>query len=48
MNFIAVQSDSSSEKNLNGKWFGAIAPEKIQPQDLHAAQLAYRLGKTPR
>lgn len=44
MNFIAVQSDSSSEKNLNGKWFEAIAPEKIQPQDLHAAQLARRLA----
>jgi len=45
MNLVAVQSGKPSEKNPNGKWFEVIAPEKIEPQDIHAAQLARRLKK---
>ena len=43
MNLVAVQSSKPSEKNPDGKWFETIAPEKIEPQDIHAAQLARRL-----
>lgn len=46
MSFVAVQTDSSSEKNFKGRWFEAIPPEKMEPQDLHAAQLARRLANS--
>ncbi|HSY20232.1 MAG TPA: glycosyl hydrolase family 28-related protein [Candidatus Acidoferrales bacterium] len=45
MNLVAVQTDQPSVKKMDGKWFEAIAPGEIFPQDLHAAQLARRLGK---
>jgi hypothetical protein len=45
MNVIAIQSNHASEKDPNGRWFEAISPEKIQPQDIHAAQLAVRLNQ---
>ncbi len=44
MNFVALQTDLPSEKNLAGRWFEAIAPGDIFPQDIHAAQLARRLN----
>jgi Pectate lyase superfamily protein len=44
MNFIALQTDQPSEKNPNGRWFEAIPPNEIVPQNLHAAQLAKRLS----
>jgi hypothetical protein len=48
MNFVAVQSRDTSEKVPAGFWFEAIAPQRIEPQDIHAAQLARRLsGKSP-
>jgi hypothetical protein len=43
INLVAVQTQQLSEKNPNGRWFEAIAPDKIVPQDIHAAQLARRL-----
>ena len=43
MNFVAVQTSKPSEKNATGRWFEAIAPNKIEPQDIHAAQLSRRL-----
>jgi len=48
INLIAVETRQPSEKNLNGKWFEAIPPSKISPQDIHAAQLARRLKATAR
>ena len=45
INVIAVETRQTSEKNLNGKWFEAIPPSKISPQDIHAAQLARRLQR---
>lgn len=48
MNFVAVASTGRSETNLDGRWFEAIAPDKIEPQDLHAAQLARRLANSKR
>ena len=43
INLVAVETRQPSETNLNGKWFEAIAPAQIIPQDIHAAQLARRL-----
>ena len=43
INLIAVETKQPSEKNLNGRWFEAIMPDKIVPQDIHAAQLERRL-----
>jgi Pectate lyase superfamily protein len=43
MNFVALQTDQPSEKNATNRWFEAISPDKIIPQDIHAAQLARRL-----
>jgi Pectate lyase superfamily protein len=43
MNFVALQTDLPSEKDLLGRWFEAIPPGEIVPQDIHAAQLAKRL-----
>lgn len=45
MNLVAVQTNEPSELDENGRWFEAIVPERLQPQDLHAAQLARRLGR---
>jgi len=44
LNFVALQTELPSEKNLTGRWFEAIPPGEIVPQDIHAAQLARRLG----
>src|ERR1019366_5471026 len=43
MNFVALQTDLPSEKNLSGRWFESIPPDQIMPKDIHAAQLARRL-----
>ena len=43
INLISVETRQPSEKNVNGRWFEAIATDRIVPQDLHAAQLARRL-----
>ena len=44
MNFVALQTGLPSEKNLSGRWFEAIPPDEIFPKDIHAAQLARRVG----
>lgn len=48
INLIAVETRQPAEKNLNGKWFEAIPPQQIVPQDIHAAQLARRLQPSKR
>ena len=45
INLIAVATTQRSERNLNGRWFEAIGPERVVPQDIHAAQLARRVGR---
>ena len=45
MNLVGVRTGATSIKEPDGKWFEAIRPEKLQPADLHAAQLARRLRK---
>jgi hypothetical protein len=44
MNLVAVQTDQPSEKNPMGRWFEAIDPPKLEPQNLHEAQLVRRLA----
>ncbi|PWT92910.1 MAG: hypothetical protein C5B55_05460 [Blastocatellia bacterium] len=46
INLIAVETNQSSEKNVNGRWFEAIAPGRITPKDIHAAQLMRRLKRS--
>jgi len=44
LNMVAIQSNSSSTKNVSGIWFEAIEPHEIMPQNLHSSQLARRLN----
>jgi hypothetical protein len=44
MNLVGLRTDGPSVKQPDGKWFEAIPPEALSPQDLHAAQLARRLA----
>ena len=39
-----LETARPSETTPDGKWFEAINPAEIQPQDLHTAQLRRRLG----
>jgi hypothetical protein len=45
MNFIGLTTDEPTHTDPTGRWFEAIPPEKLHPQDLHAAQLARRLAR---
>lgn len=47
MNIVGVKTDAGSMTDRNGKWFEAITPDELHPADLHAAQLARRLGRNP-
>jgi hypothetical protein len=47
INIVGIYTQQVSDQNAKGRWFEAISPEKITPQDLHAAQLARRLKATP-
>lgn len=42
MNLVAVKTDQPSQKDPKGKWFEAIDPIKIIPQNIHKAQLNAR------
>jgi len=44
MNLVALETTAVSETALDGKWFEAIKPAEIQPQNLHEAQLRRRLA----
>jgi hypothetical protein len=43
MNFVAVQPGQRSVTDSNGKWFEAIQPGRLRPQNLYEAQLQHRL-----
>jgi hypothetical protein len=45
MNVIGLGTTNASQTDLTGKWFEAIPPESIIPQDIHQAQVAKRLGR---
>lgn len=42
MNFVGLKTDAPSLLEPDGKWFEAIAPAALHPQDLHEAQRARR------
>ena len=44
MNLIALETVAPSEMSAEGKWFEAIKPAEIQPQDLREAQLRRRVS----
>lgn len=45
MNLVGLQTGHPSVCEPGGKWIEVIDPQKLQPADLHAAQLKRRLGK---
>lgn len=47
INIVGVKTNTASVKDETGRWLEAIPPEELQPRDLHAAQLARRLGRNP-
>lgn len=50
LNWIALNSRerrSGNPEKWSGRWVETMRPGRIEPADLHAAQLAYRLGKAP-
>jgi hypothetical protein len=42
MNFVGLTTKSRSVLEAGGWWWEAIAPERIEPRDLHAAQVERR------
>ncbi len=47
MNLVAIQTIKPTAADPAGKWFEAIKPESLNPQDIHQAQLARRLAARP-
>lgn len=43
MNLVGLETDAPTEISLEGKWFEAIPPGQLLPENLHRAQLARRL-----
>lgn len=43
MNLVGLTTTEPSDCRKDGRWFEAIPPEQLQPQNLHEAQLARRL-----
>ncbi len=44
MNFVGLTTKSAAMTAATGWWFEVVPPEQLVPRDLHAAQLARRLG----
>ncbi len=44
MNFVGVEAAQDSVTDMDGKWFEAIDPARIEPRNLYKAQLERRLG----
>ena len=45
MNMIGLKTDQTTITNPNGKWFEAIDPTTLEPQNLYQAQINKRLNK---
>lgn len=45
INLVGLQTRQPTDVQPEGKWFEAIPPDQLQPQNLHAAQLQRRLEK---
>jgi hypothetical protein len=43
MNLVGIRSNQPSIKDLGAKWLEVIHPEKLHPQNIHEAQLLFRL-----
>jgi hypothetical protein len=43
-NIVGIKTQSGSITAPEGRWLEAIAPDDLYPADIHAAQLARRLG----
>lgn len=48
LNFVGLTTRSPAMTEATGWWCEAVAPERLEPRDLHAAQLARRLGPAAR
>ena len=48
MNLVGLATKQPAETSPEGKWFEAIKPAELQPQNLHEAQLRRRLGNRSR
>ncbi|MGC4074855.1 MAG: glycosyl hydrolase family 28-related protein [Nibricoccus sp.] len=46
MNVVGLFTKQPAAMTSAGVWFEVVPPERLQPRDLHAAQLAARLGAT--
>jgi hypothetical protein len=44
MNVVALSGNQPTEASLSGKWFEAISPGQVSPQNIHKAQLERRLA----
>ncbi|MBI5801265.1 MAG: hypothetical protein HZA92_11175 [Verrucomicrobia bacterium] len=44
MNLVGLETKQATETSPDGKWFEAIKPTELQPQNLHEAQLRRRTG----
>lgn len=44
LNFIGVKMRGRGKPDAKGQWVESITPGKVEPPDLHAAQLARRVG----
>ncbi|HYD85720.1 MAG TPA: glycosyl hydrolase family 28-related protein [Opitutus sp.] len=45
INLVGLHIDEPTQTDPDGRWFEAIPPGELYPADLHAAQLARRLGR---
>jgi hypothetical protein len=45
MNLVGLHTDEPTVAEPGGKWFEAVAPARLEPQNLHEAQLRRRLGR---
>ncbi|MBL7223358.1 MAG: hypothetical protein ISS72_05875 [Candidatus Brocadiae bacterium] len=45
MNLVGVETSQPAATKADGRWFEAIDPRALRPQNLYAAQLKRRLGK---
>jgi hypothetical protein len=43
MNLVGLTTTEPSDCHQKGRWFEAIPPEQLEPQNLHRAQLERRL-----
>ena len=44
MNLVALTTKDRPATDPKGRWFEAIPPDRITPENLHEAQLLHRLG----